>query len=445
MKKNPTLETDDSRFRRIGLLLVLSVFGGLGIWAAVAPLSSAASAPGIVTVENYRKTVQHLEGGIVEKILVKDGDWVEKDQLLIQLRDTQPRVQLEVVWGQYLSSRAREARLMAQRDELGQVVFPLDLLEAKEDPRAQEAMRIQVQTFQARKLALENEIKLYQEQISQLRAKERGLAAQKASADHMVHSFDSEVADYKKLLDEGYTEKQTVRDLERKYADSLGRSGEIQSSLAAVALQISETQLKIIQLRKDLQREVVKELSEVQAQVFELNEKVRALRETLARCMIKAPEAGKVLGLRAHTVGGVVPPGYMGQGQPILEIIPQNEKLIIDAKLSPLDIDRVKIGQSAEIRFSAFKAKGLPRIQGHLVHLSADIINEGPQPGMAPQQYYQARVEVDGEGLDALAKLNLELLPGMPADVLIHTGQRTLFQYLADPLADSFSKSFIED
>lgn len=435
--------TDDSRLQKAGILLIALVFGGLGTWAAVAPLSSAALGVGVVTVENYRKTLQHFEGGIVEAILVRDGDWVEKDQVLVRLSDTQSRSQLEVMWGQDLISMAREARLIALRDDQSQVRFSSELLAAKDDPRAAEAMRVQQEIFNARRLSHENEIKLYQEQISQLQARARGLQAQKASADHMVRSFEGEVTDFRKLLSEGYTEKQTVRDLERKYADSVGRSGELQSDLAAVDLQISETKLKILQLKKELQREVVKELSDVQAQLYEIREKLHALKTTVERCVIRAPEAGKVLGLQVHTIGGVVAPG-----RPILEIVPQDEKLLVEARLSPMDIDRVKVGQKAEIRFSAFKSKGLPKIDGTLTHISADVIAQGgdPQnPSGGQAQFYQARVEVTPESLEALAKLHLELLPGMPAEVLVNTGQRTLFQYLADPVRDSFSRSFIED
>ncbi|MFN5745146.1 MAG: HlyD family type I secretion periplasmic adaptor subunit [Methylococcaceae bacterium] len=429
--------TDDRTLRKLGIFLVLGIFGGLGGWAALAPLNSAADAPGQVTVENYRKTVQHLEGGIVESILVKDGDWVEKGQVLLTLGDTQLRAQLEVLRGQYLITLAREARLVALRDDQTDLVFPADLLKAKNDSRAAEAMRIQSQTFHVRRLAHENEIRLYQEQIGQLRAKERGLQSQKASRDLLVKSYENELHDFQKLLQEGYSEKQTVRELERKYADSVGQSGELQSSLAAAALQISETQLKVLQLKKDLQREVVKELSEVQGEIFELREKIHALEQTVERCIIKAPEAGKVLGLTIHTLGGVIAPG-----SPILEIVPQNEKLLVEARITPLDIDRVKIGQSAEIRFSVFKSKALPRIEGTLIALSADsLIDESPEHA----QYYLARVEVNAEGLDILAKQHLELLPGMPAEVLVNTGKRTLFQYLADPLSDSFSRSFIED
>ena len=428
--------TDDTTLRRLGLFLVIAIFGGLGSWAALAPLSSAALAPGQITVENYRKTIQHLEGGIVDQILVRDGDLVKKDQVLLTLSDTQYRAQLEVLRGQYLITLAREARLVALRDGAAQISFAPDLLKARGDARAEDAMRVQSQTFQARRQAHENEISLYQKQIAQLKAKLRGLEAQKTSRDLLVRSFEAELRDYQKLLEQGYTEKQTVRDLERRYADSVGNSGELQSNLAAAALQINETELKILQLKKELQREVIQELAEVQATLFELHEKIHALTKTVERTVIRAPEAGKVLGLRVHTLGGVIAPG-----NPILEIVPQNETLLIEARVSPMDIDRVRAGQSAEVRFSVFKSKDLPRIEGQVTGLSADILTS--EDGQ--NAYYLARVAVNTEGLDILARQKLELLPGMPAEVLINTGKRTLFQYLADPLSDSFSHALIED
>jgi len=428
--------TDDTTLRRLGLFLVIAIFGGLGSWAALAPLSSAALAPGQITVENYRKTIQHLEGGIVDQILVRDGDLVKKDQVLLTLSDTQYRAQLEVLRGQYLITLAREARLVALRDGAAQISFAPDLLKARGDARAEDAMRVQSQTFQARRQAHENEISLYQKQIAQLKAKLRGLEAQKTSRDLLVRSFEAELRDYQKLLEQGYTEKQTVRDLERRYADSVGNSGELQSNLAAAALQINETELKILQLKKELQREVIQELAEVQATLFELHEKIHALTKTVERTVIRAPEPGKVLGLRVHTLGGVIAPG-----NPILEIVPQNETLLIEARVSPMDIDRVRAGQSAEVRFSVFKSKDLPRIEGQVTGLSADILTS--EDGQ--NAYYLARVTVNAEGLDILARQKLELLPGMPAEVLINTGKRTLFQYLADPLSDSFSHALIED
>ena len=440
MKKNqdqPQPATDDTGLRLLGIGLVLAIFVGLGGWAATAPLNSAADAPGQVTIENYRKTVQHLEGGIIRRIWVKDGDWVKQGQPLLTLDDTQFRAQLEVLRGQLLITLAREARLVALRDGLPEIRFPQELLRARTDSRGAEAMRVQTQTFHARRLALENETRLYQEQIGQLRAKVEGIQSQKVSRELLQKSYEGELADYRRLLADGYTEKQTVRELERKYADSVGQNGDLQSSLAAVALQISETELKSLQLNKELQREVVAELAEVQSQLFELREKIHALEETVDRSVVRAPDSGKIMGLTVHTLGGVIAPGH-----PILEIVPQNEKLLIEAKVSPIDIDRVKAGQTAEIRFSVFKAKALPRIEGRVLSLSADSL-VAETPPHAP--YYLARLEVSPAGLAVLARLDLELLPGMPAEALINTGRRTFFEYLSDPVRDSFSRAFIED
>lgn len=428
--------TDDSTLRRFGIFLVIAIFGGLGVWSALAPLNNAAHAPGQVMVENYRKVIQHLEGGIIESIRVRDGDWVEKGQILITLSDTQYRSQLAVLRGQYLITLAREARLVALRDDQPRIVYPDELLNAKSDPRAEEAMRVQTQTFQARRLAHENEVRLYQQQIGQLRSKVRGMQAQKISRDQLLQSFEGELHDFQALLKEGYSEKQTVRDLERKFAENQGLSGELQSALATVDLQITEIQLKVLQLKKELQREVIRELADVQATLFELHEKLQLLEKTIERSVIKAPEAGKVLGLAVHTLGGVIGPGFR-----ILEIVPQNEKLLVEAAVSPMDIDKVKIGQFAEIRFTGFKSTGLKRIDGKVVALSADVVTMGE--GQAP--VFLARVEVNPEGLETLARLNLELLPGMPADVLIITGKRTLLQYLISPLSNMASRSFIED
>jgi epimerase transport system membrane fusion protein len=432
------LRSDDRSVRRLGLLVILVVFGGFGAWAALAPLSSAALAPGIITVESYRKTVQHLEGGIIKEIHVRDGDIVEKDRVLITMDDTQSRAQLEVLRGQYYISASREARLVAQRDGLSQVSYPPDLTSRKDEPKVEDAIRVQDQTFRVRKAALEGEVSLYQRQIEQLRAKSRGLKSQKESRERLVSSFRGELQDFESLLKEGFTDRQKVRELERNLAQSQGQLGELASEIAATELQINETELKILQIKKEAQREVAKELSEVQADLFELREKIQSLEDTVRRTVIRSPDAGMVLGLQVHTIGAVIPPGGR-----ILDIVPQNEKLIVEARVSPLDIDRVRTGQTAEVRFSAFKSRETPKIDGRLIGVSADRLVEESEQGSIP--YYLARVEIAPEGLQALARQNLELMPGMPAEVLINTGSRTLLQYLADPLGDMFARSFIED
>ncbi|BBL73924.1 HlyD family type I secretion periplasmic adaptor subunit [Methylomagnum ishizawai] len=434
----PALPDDDRPARRIGLVTVLLVFGVFGGWAALAPLDSAALAPGVITVESYRKTVQHLEGGIIETLQVRDGETVKKDQVLVTLDNTQPKAQLEVLRGEYYIAAAREARLVAQRDGLAGVAYPPDLLARRDDPRVQDAIRVQSQTFAVRKTAHEGEIAVYQRQVEQLKAKANGLRSQRQSRERLVESYRGELKDYASLLEEGFTEKQKVRELERSLAQSEGQLGELVADIAATELQISETELKILQLKKELQREVAKELVEVQAQSFELREKIQSVEATVQRTVVKAPEAGMVMGLAVHTLGAVIQPGGH-----ILDIVPQNEKLIVEAHVSPNDIDRVKVGQQAEIRFTAFKSRETPKIDGRLSSLSADRLVDERQPEAMP--YYLARVEVSPEGLKDLAGQHLELVPGMPAEVLINTGARTLLEYLTRPLTDTFARSFIED
>ena len=430
--------SDDRWLRRLGILIVIVVFGGFGTWAMIAPLSSAAQAPGVIALENYRKTVQHLEGGIVKTIEVRDGQAVEKDQVLMTLEDTQPRAQLEVLRGQFFIVQAREARLVAQRDGLGQVAYPQELLANREEARVQDAMRIQDQTFRVRKAALEGEISLYQQQIGQLEARAAGVRSQRASREQLVASYRAELEDFQALLKQGYAEKQKVRELERNHANADGQLGELVSNLAAIELQLSETKLKILQLQKDLQREVAKELSEVQAQLFELREKMQSVQDTVARTVIRAPQAGTVLDLQAHTLGAVIK-----SGAKLLDIVPRGEKLLVEAKVAPIDIDRVRIGQIAEIRFAAFKMRDTPRVDGKLIALSADRLIDEADPQKAP--YYLERVEITGEGIRDLARQKLDLVAGMPAEVLIKTGERTLFDYLVDPIKNTVARSFIED
>jgi epimerase transport system membrane fusion protein len=433
--------SDDRAIRRQGLALVLIVFGGFGAWASLAPLHSAALAPGVITVEHYRKTVQHLEGGIIRTLDVHDGDSVQHDQVLATLDETQPRAQLEVVRGQLYLRIAQEARLAAQRDGLQAVHYPQELLAHRHDPRVADAMRLQDQTFRVRLAAHDGERAVYRRQIEQLRAKVKGLQAQKLSRDRLVASYRGDLTDFKSLLKEGFTEKQKVEELERALAQSEGQRGGLVADMAASELQIAEIELKIVQLQKDLQRDVAKELSEVQADLFGLREKVQSLERTVDRTVITAPVSGMVLGLAVHTIGAVIPPGGR-----LLDIVPQDQKLIIEAHVAPIDIDRVKVGQVAEVRFSAFKTRDLPMIEGTLISVSADrLVADSKETNGGDTAYYLARVDVSPEGLQALRAADLELVPGMPAEVLIKTGARTLVQYLVRPLTDTVKRSFIED
>jgi membrane fusion protein, epimerase transport system len=433
-----TYQSDEKHYRRIGLWIIIIVFGGFGIWAAVAPLSSAALAPGLVAVESYRKTLQHLEGGIVKSIHVRDGDNINQGQILLVLDDTQSKAQLEIVKGQFFIALAKEARLIAQQKGLSEVNYPEDLTKELDDPRAREAIQIQNNTFSVRKKAYEGELSLYKRQVEQLRARIKGLKAQRTSSENLVHSFRNELTDFEELLKEGYSEKQKIREFERNLAQNEGRHGELISNIAETELQISETELKALQLSKEFQREVAEEFAETQSALFELRERMQSLQDTVSRTILKASDAGMILDLQVHTLGAVIPPGGK-----ILDIVPQGEKLIVEARVSPMDVDRVQVGQIAEVRFSAFKSRTTPRIDGKLISVSADrLMDENVQN---PEPYYLARIEISQEGIASLLKSELTLLPGMPAEVLINTGERTMLEYLFDPLSDAVARSFIED
>jgi epimerase transport system membrane fusion protein len=441
-KQTEFADTDISRFaddrpvRWLGYIMVILMFGFFGAWSALAPLGSAALAPGSVTVEDYRKTVQHLEGGIVKAINVRDGDTVSKSQDLMVLEDTSSRAQLETMRGQLFSALSREARLIAERDGKAKVAYPPTLTKERNDPRALEAIRVQDQSFEVRKRSRVGEIGILKEQRLQLEAKIKGIEAQRASRNNLAKSYNKELLDFRAMLKEGYVEKQKVTELERRLAQAQGDEGDFTANIATTQTQISETALKILQIEKEFQRQVVEELSKVQAELSELREKMQWLTDTVTRTVIKAPESGMVLGLTVHTIGAVIPPGGH-----ILDIVPQQENLIIEAQVSPNDIDRVHIGQETSIRFSAFKSAQTPKVEGRLLTLSADRLTDEKNQ----ISYYLARVSVDKVGLDELKKRGLILLPGMPAEVLINTGDRTFFEYLVQPLTNIFARSLIED
>ena len=432
------IERQEKYLRIGGLVAVLLLFGGLGVWSVLAPLDSAAIGSGLVIVENYRKPIAHLEGGIVREVNVKEGQHVHKGEVLLTLEDVQPRSQLEQVQGQWLLSLAHEARLIAQRDGRSRVTYPTALTARKNDGRAEEAMRLQVQTFQVRKRAMDGEIMLYRRQIEQLKQKLVGLNEQKTMREKLVRSFEKERSDLQTLASQGYAEMQRVREMERNLAQNEGQRASLMSDMSSTELEIGSAELKILRLEQEFQREVAKELAEVQAELFSLNEKNRALSDTVKRTSVIAPDDGMVLELAVRTAGEVIKPG-----QHVLNIVPANEQLMVEVRLMPQDIDQIMVGQTAEVRFSAFRQREMPKIEGKLVMVSADRLIDQTSQDRHP--YYLARVMVTPKGLRDLANLKLELVPGMPADVFIKTGTRTFWRYMTAPFSDLLVRSLRED
>jgi len=427
------LQTNDRSVRLIGAVIVTLTFGIFGGWAFLAPLDSSALASGVVVVKSHRKTVQHLDGGIVAKILAKDGDVVKEGDTLLILDDTQIKAQMEIARSQFIVLSAQVARLRAEKDLLNAIKFP-EALNDESDQRITEAKQAESNVFHSRKKAHDGEMAVLKERISQISSKIKGLQSQGESKKILVDSYGEEIHDLKELLAEGFADKQRLRDMERNHAMQSGEIAQLNAEIATNQMLISETRLQILQVEKKFQEEVAGKLSETQAELNDVNERLAASQDKLDRIIIKAPASGMVMGLSVHTQNGVISPG-----SPILDIVPKDAELIIEAQVSPNDIDRVTVGLQAEVRFSAFKQAITPKMNGTVIQLSADrfVDDESGVP------YYQARVELTPESRKDLGKL--QLVPGMPAEVLINTGERTLFEYLAQPATNAFARALIED
>ncbi len=416
---------------RIGLTVFALVFGVFGGWAALAPIDGAAYAPGEVKVESQNKSVQHLEGGIIAEILVGNGDLVAPGQPLIQLDRTQPQAQLDVARTQYMASLARAARLIAQRNDAAGIVWPDDL--DRNDPATREEIDAQTEIFEARKSALEGNIEVLEQRIGQLENRVVGMRAMRESKIALADSFEAELEDTRELLAQGFSDLTRLRGLERSVANNRGEAGELAANIASTGMRIGETRLQILQVEKDFRNEVAAELAETRTNLNDLAERIIALEDVVERTVIQAPDGGYVTGMQIHTVGGVISPGMV-----IADIVPEDDELVIEAQVSPNDIDRVALNQDANIRFSAF-GNMTPTIYGEVINLSADSFQD-QNTGIS---YYVAEIRVTPEGVDDLGEL--ALMPGMPAEVFITTGERTFLQYLFKPFSNAVARSFRED
>lgn len=427
------LFTDDKPIRNIGVAMLIFTFGILGVWSYFAPLDSAAVAPGFVVVKSLKRTVQHHDGGIVGEMLVKEGDLVAEDQVLIRLDDTELKAGLEILRSQQITLTAQLARLDAERNRRSQVDYP-ESLNDDSDSRILEAKLGENEIFISRKNTHEGEIGVLKQRISQLNTRTTGLQAQKASKQQLTASYQEELIELKELIAEGFARKQRLRDVERSLATFSGEIANLSAEIAGDEVQIGEARLQILQLEKRFQEQVAQKLGEVQTQLYDVNQRMLVNRDKLMRTEIKAPSAGRVLALTVHHAGGVISPG-----RPIMDIVPQNEELIVSAQVSVMDIDRVHEGLLAEVRFSSFKQAQIPKLYGKLVTLSADRLTDE----RSGSSYYQAQIELTSDSYGKLG--DVDILPGMPAEVLINTGERTAFEYFMQPISIAFARAFTED
>lgn len=419
---------------RFGLIVTGAVILFFVVWSGLAPLQSAAIATGTVVLKSNKKTVQHLEGGIISEIMVKEGDIVEVGQPLISLNHTSANARQELLLGQLLVAKATEARLNAERDKKDHVEFDPELLQRQNDPEIEKIIENQKKLFSTRIDSLNGQINILKQKIEQSNEQLAGLDAQRKATQSQLRLIKEELVAKKQLLDKGYVKKPEYLALQRNQANLEGQEGQYTSEIARTKESITETQLQIISAKNEFDKEAAADLKEVQSQISDLKEQLLASSDILERTVITAQQAGKITGLQYHTVGGVISPGA-----PILDIVPMNDKLVIDAQVSVNDIDIVHAGLTAKIMLSAYKARAVPRLDGMVIDVSADRFTD-PNSGVP---YYKARVEIDADNLKKLTS-DVELYPGMPAEVFIVTGEGTFLDYLFEPLTQSFRRAFKE-
>ena len=401
-----------------------------GAWLVFAPLSGAVIAQGIVKVEDNRKTVQHLEGGIVQSILVRDGDKVVAGQALLILADTLSRAGSDLLTDQLHAELSRQARLEAEARLADAVTYPASLARAPSGSRAASLVQGENALFAARKRNLEGQLSMLVAQIKQIDAEVAGLQAQIKFADQGVGFLNEQIEAYEALHKQGFIQKVRMLDLQRTLADKQEAKGEYQAGVATALQKMAELKLRSNSLRDIYVQEAARDLEETRRRIPDLQTRLIPAQDAIERLTVRAPVAGQVMGLRVHTVGGVVAPR-----EPLLEIVPTERRLIVEARVLPMDVDDVVIGQEVDVRLSAFKQRNLPYSIGVVESLSDDVISD-PQAQLA---YYLARVVLNPDSV--FLPPGKILVPGMPAESYIKTGKRTPFHYLMDSVEQTLSRA----
>jgi HlyD family type I secretion membrane fusion protein len=416
-----------------GLLVIGLFFGVLGTWAALASMAGAAIAPGFIKVEGNRQSVQHRYGGIVKQILVKDGDRVQQNQLLLRLEDSEIRAKLGSLAAMRDSHKALEARLIAERDGTKAPVFDESLAAHKNDAAVANAMANQVALFKNRAHQFESEIRILKQRISQLREQIGGSRTQAESAERQQVLIEDELEGTRKLYAKGYSTKTKVLALERALEELKSTSGAKRAEIAGYEKAIGEAEIEIRKSEQARLTEVTDQLRDAQTKLAEIAPQLEDARDRLARTALRAPAAGIVVGLAIFTEGGVIEPGGR-----VLDIVPADDDLVVEAHVRPEDVHDVREGAPAEIRLTGMLGRLRPSMMGKVITVSADRFNE-PKSGIA---YYTAQIKTDPASVKASG---VTLQPGMPADTLVTTKERSVLEYLISPLSDQLAKGFREE
>jgi HlyD family secretion protein len=412
--------------RRTILLLVACVLVG-----ALMPISGAVVTTGMVNVETSYKTVQHLDGGIVSKILVKNGDKVGEGDVLVELDDTTVKANLAVTEGHVNDFLIQQARLEAERDKKKSFDIPAGI--DVKDPAIAKIIAGQRSLFDARRTSHQGEVAVLTQRVGQLTSEIKGLEAQLASNQKQYDLTAKELATIQPLYDKGYANAQRLSPLQHEVARLEGEIGRVRSDITKSQGALAEAELRLAQSDKEFLSQVVDELRKVQASLAEQQENRKSLADKVARAIIRSPRTGRVHALAVHTEGGVITPAST-----ILQIIPDGDKMVVAGQLQPKDIDRVHIGQTAYVRFTAFSSRSTPRLDGRVTKVSPAEITD--QQG---KTYFTAEVEVPADEIARLGSGH-ELKPGMPADMFLETKSHSILFYFLKPLIDALSHTFRE-
>ena len=429
-----THKLDLGRSGRIGLWALLIGFGGFMLWAALAPLDEGIPSQGHVAIDTKRKSVQHLSGGIIKEVLVGEGDQVKEGQLLIKLDDAVAKANFESVRQRYLGLRAMQGRLLAEQAGQTSITFHKDLLAASEDPLIMQQIQNQEQLLLSRKAALRADLQGVEESIQGQRGLSLAYEDMQNNRRNQLALLNEELRNTRGLVEEGYAPRNLQLELERRVSESSTAITELQGNTIRAQRAMAELRQRAIARQQEYRKEVESQLADVTREALSDAGKFRVAKEELARTEIRSPASGQVVALATQTVGGVISPG-----QKLLDVVPANESLLLETRVLPHLIDSVVAGMPVDVRFSSFAHSPQLVVEGKLVSVSADLLTD-PQNGMA---YYLARVAVTPEGLKKLGKRQMQ--PGMPVEVVLRTGERSMLTYLMHPLTKRIAASMNEE
>jgi len=426
-------ETSWRRVAATGYVLIFLTFGVVGVWAAVAKIDRAVAAPGVVAIETNRKTVQHLEGGIVREILVKEGQSVDQGAVLFRLENVQAKANYQLLENQRYLLLAVEARLVAERDQKAEITLPQEIASSSGGGVDDHIVADEVAEFNKRRSSLQNQVDVLKSRIDQLGDEIHGTQLQKDAAGNQVEYINKELIGLKELSEKKLIPVTRVYTMERERERLQGSIGEAIANIAKSNEQIGEYNTQIQQLREKFQEDVAKSLVDIREKLSDAREKLVVAKDVLRRVEVVAPVSGTVQNLKVFTIGQVI-----RAGEPLLDIVPKNEHLDIEVQFSPNDIDGVIVGQEAEVRFPAFHSRMIPLILGHLESVSHDrLVDE-----TSKQPYYRGIV-----GLDTMKipeEWRSRVKAGMPAEVIVASGERTVLSYFVSPLTSTLRKGFID-